>query len=542
MAWRCNWLMISMVTLAIGCRTGGSPSATVDGPSSKALQTQSQSDDSPDSVGSAAESSGTIRSPVTQPEIRLMSADLPKPDAPQREGEAPAEPRALRDVARPSGSAGASPSQPPPAVSGGGAAGIPVSSMTISLSSAVSLALARNPDLVAQRQAEHVGSAAVGVAQTYPFNPFVQVQATPYQDRPTGGPGATYHYILLMQTIQLAHQQQFREEGACAALNTARWNIHQAELLNVAQTERLYFNALYQRGLRDLAQVSDANNQQLLVVLEKQLAAGQATAADAAIVRIDARSTRQQARLAQANYLTALRDLRRHLNLPPDAVEEPAGNLTAMNWRPASVENLSSSWSAKDAFATATDAKGLIVGYAGTRPDVMAARSDVDAARAGLSLASASRTPDLQVGPYYQRTADGTSFLGFRAQMDLPVVNSGVPLENQRNCELHQRVTAWQQLQTRAELEAQAAWERYELAWQTVTEEQTTQQASLPEELRRLEEQFKAGEVDVVRVVQARLSMLQNQRVYLDLLNELAQAAANLTATTGVGLETLVGE
>ena len=134
-------------------------------------------------------------------------------------------------------------------------------SASLTLPQSIALALEQNPDLITLRQSENVGSAALGVAQTYPFNPFVQVQATPYQEARSGGPGTTYHYVLLMQTIQLAHQQQFREEGAASALNSTRWNIHQAELQNVAQTERLYFNLLYQRGLLELANASHGNNQ-----------------------------------------------------------------------------------------------------------------------------------------------------------------------------------------------------------------------------------------------------------------------------------------
>ncbi len=157
-----------------------------------------------------------------------------------------------------------------------------------------------------------------------------------------------------------------------------------------------------------------------------------------------------------------------------------------------------------------------------------------------MCLAHAGRTPDLQVGPYYQRGADGTTFLGLRAQMDLPVVNSGQPLEQQRIAELNQRVTTWQQLQRRAELEAEAAWERYSLALAALAEDAADiGPANLPQELQSLEQRFLEGEVDIVRVVQARSSLIQNQRAQLELLNELAQSAANLTAATGISLEEL---
>ena len=399
-----------------------------------------------------------------------------------------------------------------------------------SLAQCISLSLAQNPDLIAIRQNDSVGSAALGVAQTYPFNPSVQFQVTPWQDAKVGGPGSTYHYVLLMQTIQLAHQQQFREEGAASTLNSIRWNIHQAELLNVAQTERLYFNVLYMRGILELAQASHENNLRLLRTLEKQLEAGQAAAADVAIVRVDTKSTQQQMRLAKANHETALRDLKRQLGVSSADPLTIGGDLKSLLWKVPSSEGEYDSVAAE------------IMGRASSRPDVMAAQADVDSARAGMYLAHAGRTPDLQVGPYYQRGADGTTFLGLRAQMDLPVINTGQPLEQQRIAELNQRVTIWQQLQRRAGLEAQAALERYELTLSAVEEDSgDAGQTHLPEELQSLEQRFLEGEVDVVRVVQARSSLIQNQRTHLDLLHELAQSAANLMATTGIPLDELLG-
>ena len=394
-----------------------------------------------------------------------------------------------------------------------------VAPMRFSVRQAIETALAQNPDLVAQRQAEGVSSAALGVAQTYPFNPWVQVQATPYQDARVGGPGTTSHYVLLMQQLQLAGQQQHREEAACAALNGVRWTLLQAELLNVAQTQRLYFAALYQQGLRDLARANAENNQQLLTILERQLAAGQATAADAGMVRLDARSTRQQLQLADANLQTALLDLRRHLGLPHQTPITLDGDVSRWNWAAADGDQLAA--------------------QAASRPDVMAAHADIDAARANTNLANAARTPDLQIGPYYATNEGGTNFLGFRAQMDLPVINNGMPLVRQREAELSQRAVAWQQLMTRASLEAQAAADRYERARQMLIESRDRSGNELPVELRRLEEQFKAGEVDVLRVMQARNSLIQSQRADLDTLNEVLLSATAVTAAAGVPLESL---
>lgn len=409
-------------------------------------------------------------------------------------------------------------------------------SQSLTLAEAIETGLAQNPDLVTQRHTERVSEAALGVAETYPFNPFVQVQATPYQNSPAGGGGGTtYHYVLLMQQIQLAHQQQHREEGANAALNNTRWNILNAQLQNVAQTERLYFTALYQKGVRDLTKANADNNEQLLTILERQLKAGQATAADVSIVRLDVKSTRQQSLLAEANYQTSLLDLKRQLNLPISQPLEPVEDLMHWEWHPADSPHLANVMSADlAARSESLDPQEVLASLASCRPDVLAARANLDAARANCHLADASRTPDLQIGPYYQRNDSGVTFVGFRAQMDLPVLNNGTPLLRQRHQELHQQTLAWQQLQTRAELEARAAVDRYERARRLIADTAINNGIALPIELQRLEAQFQAGEVDVLRIFQARTSLIQSRRAYLDTLNELAQSAATVTATTGV--------
>tara|TARA_R110000850_G_scaffold184745_9_gene310365 strand:+ start:2618 stop:4147 length:1530 start_codon:yes stop_codon:yes gene_type:complete len=409
----------------------------------------------------------------------------------------------------------------------------------------ISSALDSNPDLVALRDTEQVGVATVGVAETYPFNPFIQAQVTPGQYLPGGGPsGSTYHYVLLMQRIQLAHQQQYREDAAHSALNGVRWNIHQAELQATALTAQLYFTVLYQRGLLEVARASQDNNQRLLKALTKRFEAGDVSGADLATIRIDTRSTSQQLRLAEANYQTALRNLRNQMGLPSHSSEEFAGDLRTMHWllpnagdqQPVPLEL------GLPDIKTPVDDPAWIASWAASRPDVMVAHANVDVACAGLNLATADKVPDLTTGPYYQHDASGLNHFGLRAEMSLPFINTGRPLETQRMTELNQKTSVWRQTLVRAELEGQAAFERYHLAYDVLASEQKYGTTELPQELQNLEKQFQAGEVDVVRIIQARTSILQNQRAQLDLYNELAQSAALLVGATGIPLNMLIDQ
>ncbi|MGE0607644.1 MAG: TolC family protein [Pirellulales bacterium] len=415
----------------------------------------------------------------------------------------------------------------------------------IALFDAIETSLMQNPDLTALRRNEGVSVGALGVAQTYPFNPYVQVQVTPFQHVPVIGSRATAHYVLVMQTIQLAHQQRHRESMALAALQSVRWNILQAELLNIALTERLYFTAQYLKGVRDLQFANAEVNRQLLSVVEKQLAAGDATGADAAIARLDNQSARQQAELADANYQAALLDLRRQLNLPLEIPCELAGGLEDIHWASAAGDNLLRmkcglfAVDSTDSGPLPAIGQSPLADLVAGRPDVLAAHADLAAANANASLANASRVPDLQVGPYYARNEGNATFVGLRAQMDVPVWNTGTPLLRQRQAESRQRRAVWEQLHARAQIEAQTAIDRYERARRLVAAGRQAQGESLPTALARLEEQFRAGDIDIIRVVTARTSLLQVRRVALDSLNELAQSAAAVTAATGIRPELL---
>ena len=120
------------------------------------------------------------------------------------------------------------------------------------------------------------------------------------------------------------------------------------------------------------------------------------------------------------------------------------------------------------------------------------------------------------------------------------MVNNGKPLVRQRVAEHSQRSTFWEQLLARAEVDAITSVDRYERARRLVEAARPDFQDDLPQELERLEAQFKANEIDVLRIFQGRTSLFNNRRASLDLLNELAQAAAALTAATGIPPRALV--
>ncbi len=342
-----------------------------------------------------------------------------------------------------------------------------------------------------------------------------------------------------MQRFELAHQQRYREQAAAATLNQVRWNIHQAELLNVAQTARLYFAAQYQFELFRLANETAELNDQLLGVVQRRFKAGLATAAAVTTAEVAARQSRRQAHLADATYQAAVLAVRQQLNLPVDMALSLSERLSDYEWHAvASLEV-----GADPQKLATVDAAALAAELASGRPDVLAASSGLSAAHANAELANAARIPDIQAGPILNTFPNGAETLGVRFQMDLPVWNSGKPLAHQRRVEQNQQALVYHQLLMRATLEAQMAIDRYERARQLASESQVDLSpigVNPPPDLQSIISQFEAGQADVLAVFATQSSLLQDRRTYLDLLNELAQSAAAVVQATGVPPERLI--
>jgi outer membrane protein TolC len=404
---------------------------------------------------------------------------------------------------------------------------------SLSLDQAIEITLRQNPSLVTQRQGEAVSQAAVGVASAYPYNPSLQTVVLPYSVNSLGNSVPVQNSVALLQTVELAHQQRHREDAATADFSRTTWSIRRAEALQAAQTERLYFTAIYQRDLRNMSMLLANVNDELIGVLERRLSAAQSTATDLALARIEARSARQQADLAAGSYQSALAELHTQLGLPQPCFLEPEGDLAARQWFPAPAANSTEPNPSGDWLSSVTK-------LVANRPDVMAARAELAAAQAALNLAHAAMVPNLVVGPNYERDNTGVLMIGVQAQMDLPIVNSGKPLMRQREAEVCQKQVALDQLFVQARLEAEAALARYDRARTLLERTRNDLSAPLVKDVRQIEDSFRAGQTDLIHVFTARATLIQAQRGLLDLVNEVAQAAAKVSETTGLPPQLLV--
>ena len=406
---------------------------------------------------------------------------------------------------------------------------VPADSFPLSFEEAIATSLDRNPALITLRANEPVARAAYGVAETYPFNPTVQLQVLPYARDKAGNTLGVNNYVWLNQTLELAHQRQHREASASAFLNQVRWNIVQAELTNAAQTQRLYFAALYQRELHNLAERTTKLNDDLHGIVDRRFKAGLATAAEQTTAKIAARQSQRQEELADATYQTALLALQRQLNLQAHEPFSLVGRLEEFSWLPVPGAEAPS-----ESPSSITVSDETVTNLAFSRPDVLAAHAGIDVARANAALARANQVQNLGIGPFFEHAEDGTYLAGFRAQGNIPVWDSGRPLTAQREAEQNLQVTTFNQLRLRARTEAQTAIERYERARRMVAHEGSDPAGTTSTELENIKKQFASGQADILNVFAAENGLLQEYRTHLDLLNEVAQSAADVTLMAGL--------
>lgn len=421
---------------------------------------------------------------------------------------------------------------------------------SISLQQALTGALTSNPDLVALRQGNPAGASAeaVEVARRFPvaLNPTVFIDYRPITLIPQNtfgngsagnGTGATgngsgaggggrsggfYHngqgYLLvaIRQPIEFGHQTTHRHGIAKAAYKQVQWQVVQAELTALVQTYRFFQTSAYRRErLRVAEQLADFNDN-LLKTLERRLGANQAQPADVALAKVEARATRQLAKAARQDYLTALTDLRNQIGIPESAAEsEPLGEFAL----PGNIPPI--------------DEQAMVQAALSCRPDLHAAQAAIEGAASAVRLAQGDRIPTTIFGPQYVQDEAGIQYIGFNLVPTLPILNNGKALVRQREAEQRRAVVVYQQAQQRAVSQVRASVAKWNGATRLVNDSSGLTQ-ELGGEVASLERLFEAGQTDLTRVQQARQRLIQLETAQLDALWAATQAQADLMLALGV--------
>ena len=460
--------------------------------------------------------------------VQATPSDLEAAGSPSPGGAAASTPSALLSEATPSG-------------------------RSLSLQQALTGAITSNPDLVTLRAGSGATASleAVEVARHFPttLNPTVFIDYRPITLIPNGtfangvgsttgttpgtgtGTGTTtpahrsssfygfgqgYLVVAYRQPLEFGHQTTHRFGIAKAAYSQLQWQIVQAELNALVQTYRFFQTAAYRREKAKVAERLAVFNENLRDTLDRRFRTNNAQAADVALAKVEARATRQQARAAQQDYLTALTDLRNQIGVPDSAAEtEPLGEFTT----PGNIPDL--------------DEQAMVQAALQCRADLKAAQANIDGTAAAVRLAKGDRIPSVIFGPQYVQDEAGIQYIGFNLIPTLPFANNGKPLVRQREADQRRATIALQQAQQRVVAQVRSAVAKWNGATDLVNDS-----SGLTEELTRetdsLQRLFEAGQTDLTKVTQARQRLIQLENAQLDAIWAATQAQADLMGALGI--------
>jgi cobalt-zinc-cadmium efflux system outer membrane protein len=387
---------------------------------------------------------------------------------------------------------------------------------TLSLSEAVSEALARNASLAAERYGPAVAQGALRQARSLPFNPEMELEAEfgrargrlePEERRDIDGFG-----VGMSITVPLRGQRGWRTRGAEAEVERARSQVADAERRIIGEVVQAFSELRLAQERVTLA------TEGVTLIADVRRAA--ATLADSGevpqldLLRAEAELARAQSRLAaeKRGRERAQANLALLLGRVPDAaitvdgpltLAEPSGTLSAL--AQAAIEQ---------------------------RPDLRASRAAARAAEAELGLARAERLfPEATIGFKYDqaREFDSVSRSGtVTASVPLPLFNRGRGDLERAAAERRKQAAEVGALQQAIEHEVATA-HRHVAASRRIAEDYARE--VLPRAERNFEllrEGYGLGEFPLTDVLAGQRELVEARESYLEAVSTLNESVAAL--------------
>ena len=264
-----------------------------------------------------------------------------------------------------------------------------------------------------------------------------------------------------------------------------------------------------------MARESEGTAQQAMEAAEKRFGAGDISRIEINAARVErGRSTQERSR-AEQRAAVALAELQSLLALAPDETLVVQGELP------------------KPSAQQMQELPGLIDKALETRADLRAARAELEGARAESKLASREWLPSPRVGASFahEESADIIQgLLGF----DLPAFNRNQAGRGAASAHVVQAEQSLQALRRRAEQETRLAHLRLRVAEEAAAAYAGEVVSAMRENLDLGNRAYQASQIDFTQLLLIRRASLEAQRGYLDALEEMNAARAQLNRAVGI--------
>ncbi|MEK9503007.1 TolC family protein [Gaopeijia maritima] len=390
----------------------------------------------------------------------------------------------------------------------------PSDTTALTVDEARRLALHQNPALLADLQRLGAAAADLRTAQTYPFNPALEIEAPgSFTDRTDDR-----YEIRLGQDIEWAGQRGLRIDAAEAGVTAAQAGALDDVRVVLADVERTWFS-LASAGRR-LAVATDIRmlNDRLLDAVRVQLAEGEVSLLQANLLEIEAARARARVLAAHREVVEAELALIRLTGLPASSTVRAVG-----------IDSVDSNW------GSSASLPELSLFALDHRPDLLAARAGVDRAESLRSLATREALPNVRISGIADREGTGApTRFGLALTVPVPLFDRNQGPRARRVVEANGAAMTVEATELRVRTEVADAYRAWQAAGQEVGLFERGVVAPARENQQLLETAYQEGKLDLATLLLLRNQLLDAEMGYWDAWERQHHAEVALRSATAI--------
>ncbi|MFY0523432.1 TolC family protein [Archangium gephyra] len=392
---------------------------------------------------------------------------------------------------------------------------------TVTLDEAVRLALENHPE-VRSAQAE-VAAADARLSEASLLlrnNPELEAALGPRQ---RGGTSTLEYGVSLTQPVEIGGQRGARRDEAQALRSATEARLELRRVQLAAEVREAFGRGLATAEQVKLAAEAAELAGQALQAAEERYRTGDASLIEVNTARVELGRARRERLAAQNRHGVATGALKLLLALEAGEPLTVQGTLEPTEARPTA------------------EVQTWLSRARSNRADLLVAREELRAAEAAQRLAGREVIPTPRLGASYNREEDAHIVQGTLG-LSLPLFNRNQAERGATRARVTQAQLALEALERRVTQEVQLAAARYRVAreaWEAFTGG-VLQAARENAELAT--EGYRAGQLDFLQLLLIRREALEARRGYIEALEELNAAEAELERVVGGGLPTSAGK
>lgn len=391
----------------------------------------------------------------------------------------------------------------------------------LTLDEAVRLARQSNTAVLA-KQAQLAAAEGERSQAASPFfnNPAVSLEQA--RRSAPGAPGTTERTLGVTQQFEIAGQQGHRRAAAAAALQAVTAELDDARRQAGAEAAVRFYAVLAAQRRVELEQRAADLFERTSQAVARRRAAGEDTRLDANVAVIEAERARNALTRAREQVVESSTELAATLQLPPSALPQLSGALAP-----------------PPATRPAYTVDQLVAGaLALPRQAALAAR--LDAARARLALARASRLPDVTLGVSRGREGPPDA----RERVNTFTVSVPLPIFQRNQAAVGQGITEVSQAEVErtaaardAEAQVRRLWQRLQLQGERVERLQRSVLAAATDNQQLASRSRQAGQIGLLQQLIVNRQALDAERELIDALADWQATRIELESAAGWPLE-----